>query len=154
MAAPLYVDLSAVTDAGASLGRIAQSLSDTVLAARAPLSAVAPAGADEVSGAVAAVFGHAGGTFGAQASRAAASVGGFGANLHGAATAYSGAEAAAAINLTQISEGLWFAWEFAPYLLALAPLLLPLLIGVLVTTLLPAAAFLLLIGFLELLTHL
>lgn len=85
--------------AAANLERIGATLAEATTAAAAPTTAVASAGADEVSRAVAAVFSSCGQAHQAISAQAAALHGKFVQTLTAAANAYAGAEAAAAVPL-------------------------------------------------------
>lgn len=90
-------DLMAV--AAANLERVGTALTEATAAAAAPTAAVAPAGADEVSRAVAALFSRVGQVHQALSAGAAALHGEFVQTLTAAADAYAGAEAAVAATL-------------------------------------------------------
>ncbi|MCV7093148.1 PE family protein, partial [Mycobacterium interjectum] len=90
----LVADTALVSGAAEELGRLGSTISEVNSAAAAQTTTLASAGADEVSAAIAAVFGAHGQSYQALSAQVAAFHDQFVQNLLGGAQAYTGAEAA------------------------------------------------------------
>lgn len=143
MTTALRVDPDALVGASAELTALGDTVRSTNAVTAARATAIAPAGADAVSGAVAALFGAHGAALSTSVARFGAGAQDFSAALHASAAAYAGAEAGNAASLGALT-GLLGLFQTDPLLVLFT---LPLLVGFGVTILLPYVIF-------ELLGHL
>lgn len=100
----LLVEPDLVTAAAANLAGIRSALSEAAAAASTPTTALASAGADEVSAAVSRLFGAYGQQFQALNARAATFHAEFVSLLNGGAAAYTGAEAASVSSMQALLD--------------------------------------------------